>query len=247
MRRSAGPDGVIDEWTSLVIRLLATETLALYSAQPFFVPGELAITIADSVPPPPAVIEELRLPFPAVWVVFGHDLDLPEGMQWQDGVENVLEITDPEHPLHGVTRGIFMRDIHQALYERGGAITGVVVFAGEDGVGLADHVLWIVSARPDPDVPELFRNDCQRGGIISFRSESFLRPVIDNFAAAVAGAQWREGPREAPSIGERGSERWIRSLAARSRTTSAPRRGVHGCAGHRPRVDPARVDPSTRR
>jgi hypothetical protein len=196
----------------IVFALSVLEGFALYNAAPFFLPGELALAAAESVPPERSLVDALRLPFSSVWVVFGHDLELPEHFSWPDEMDSFTPISDPGHALHFLNDGSWSKDISNALRHRGGAITGVVLFAGPDGVGLADEIIWTVSANPDPDAREILRNDHQRGFITGFRSDSLLAPVIDNLAAVVAGAQWRETPKGAPTIGAHGSDRWFRSL-----------------------------------
>lgn len=196
-----------------MMRFAALEIFGVYGAQPFYFPADLVLGVAESVPPPPPLVAELRLPFPSVLVLFGHDLDLPKSMVWSErDAVHLRPVSSPEHPAHLFSSPGASHDILGAVHLRGGALSGIVLFAGPSGVGLADHVLWLVTAAPDLDGPVLYRSDKQRGCFLGLRSRSLLSPVIDNFAAAVAGAAWRAVRDEAPTIGKVGSDRWFRSL-----------------------------------
>ncbi len=63
-----------------VVEMHVACPMLVYQAAPFFVPAELALAAAASDSPPAGLVEDLRLAFPAVWVVFGHDLELPADM-----------------------------------------------------------------------------------------------------------------------------------------------------------------------
>lgn len=184
--------------------------MLVYEAAPFFVPGALALAAAASDCPPAGLVDDLRLPFPMVWIVFGHDLELPLDMSWPEGTS--FEIPARVRELAGPALGAWQRNIAGALHDRGGAICGVVVFAGEGGVGLADDVIWTVSANPDPAMPPPQHLDRQRGSLSGARSRALLAPVVENLAMLVATSPWTDTPPNVPGIGEPGSERWIRSL-----------------------------------
>jgi hypothetical protein len=58
----------------------------LFDAVPYFLPVHDAVSILDSHPPEPDMLAELRLPFPAVTVYFGADLEFdPAFLRWSEG------------------------------------------------------------------------------------------------------------------------------------------------------------------
>ena len=186
------------------------EPMLVYRAAPFFVAGELALAAGASDRPPAELVEDVRLPFPSVWIVFGHDLELPAEMSWPPHTS--FEVHPLLEALAGPLIGAWKRNIAGALHDRGGVICGVVVFAGKGGVGLADEILWTVAANPDPDMPPPRHLDRQRGTVVGARSRALLSPVVENLALLVATSPWTDTPPTVPGIGEPGTGRWHRSL-----------------------------------
>lgn len=86
------------------------------------------------------------------------------------------------------------------------------MLAGPDGVGLANEMAWCVSAEPDPNMDEPYCHDRQRGELVGFRSLSDMAPIVENLALMVAAGNWLDPPPEPKGIGERGTQRWFRSL-----------------------------------
>jgi hypothetical protein len=197
--------------------------MLVYEAAPFFVPGGLALAAASSDRPPAGLVDDLRLPFPMVWVVFGHDLELPDDMGWPEGTH--FEVSPLVRDFAGPVIGAWRRNIAGALHDRDGALCGVAVFAGPGGVGLADEVVWTVSANPDPAMPPPQHLDRQRGALPGARSRALLAPVVENLALLVATTPWTDTPPELPGIGKPGSERWARSLQ-RAKARRALARGA---------------------
>lgn len=119
--------------------------MAIYSAQPIFVPAPVVRqAIGTGVSPPSRLFDDLRLPFAAVWVVFEREFELPDkiapGFVLEDG-------SDPD--------GLWSKTMVAPIQSRGGSMSGVVLFSGDGGRGIADEVLWCVSAAPDPGAPAL--------------------------------------------------------------------------------------------
>ncbi len=200
----------------LDLSVTALNGIGVYGAQPFFLPAALALAVVSSTPPHEGALEEVRLPFSSVLVVFGRDLELPGSMVWP------ASLGWGDAP---VSEGVWRSNIVDALRRRGGALTGIVLFAGADGEGLADHVLWLATAAPDSSLPAPWCYDGQRSVLLGLRSTSLLAPVVANVAAAVCGASWREVGGHVSTIGEPGSDRWARSLG-RDRARRALRAGA---------------------
>ena len=167
-----------------VVESHVAASMLVYRAAPFFVPAGLALAAAASDRPPAGLVEDCRLPFESVWIVFGHDLELPVDMAWPTGTN--FDIAPFVRELAAPAIGAWQRNIAGALNDRGGALCGVVVFAGPDGVGLADEVIWTVSANPDPAMPPPQHLDRQRGALIGARSRALLAPIVENLALLVA-------------------------------------------------------------
>ena len=206
-----------------MVQLHVAAPMLVYEAAPFFVPGGIALAAMGSDRPPAGLVEDIRLPFPAVWIVFGHDLELPADMAWPKGTS--FTIPPFVREMAGPALGAWQRNVAGALHDRGGAICGVVVFAGADGVGLADEVVWTVSANPDPAMPPPQHLDRQRGALPGARSRAFLAPAIESLALLVATTPWVDTPPRAPGIGEPGTQRWARSLE-RSKARRALEKGA---------------------
>lgn len=207
-------------------------SLALYKSKPYFLPPETVDAAARTDPPPVGIIDELRLPFDALLVVFGTEAPLPKPSTWPedldleyDGLAPLLGVKVPE-VLQGWTT-----NIARAAYDRGGSLTGVVIFSGPNGKGLADEVVWLVSAAPETGRPAPFCFDRQRGLIVGRRSQSLLSSFVDVLATLVDAAQWLPPPPEPPGIGAPWSGRWLRSL-----TRASARRALERGAGAGVRV-----------
>jgi len=225
--RATGPELAGDAIE--LVELHVAAPMLVYQAAPFFVSGELALAASASDRPPAGLVDDLCLPFPSVWIVFGHDLELPADMAWP--AKTNFDIAPFVREMAGPAVGAWQRNIAGALHDRGGALCGVVVFAGPDGVGLADEVIWTVSANPDPGMPPPQDLDRQRGALVGARSRSLLAPIIDNLALLVATTPWVDTPAVVPGIGTPGSERWVRSLER-----SKAQRALLGGAGSGVRV-----------
>lgn len=217
-----------------LVQLHVAAPMLVYEAAPFFVPAEVALAAAASDRPPAGLVEDLRLPFPAVWIVFDHDLELPADMAWPEGTH--FGVTPFVREMAGSALGAWQRNMAGALHDRGGAICGVVVFAGADGVGLADEVVWTVSANPDPQMPPPQHLDRQRGSLPGARSRALLAPAIESLALLVSTTPWVDTDPRPPGIGEPGTQRWARSLQR-----SKARRALAQGAGSGVRIVQARA------
>lgn len=237
LERATSPE-LADDVIELV-QLHVAAPMLVYEAAPFFVPSELAVAAAASDRPPAGLVEDLRLPFPSVWIVFDHDIELPGDMAWPENTH--FGVAPLLRELAGPALGSWQRNIAGGLHDRGGSLCGVVVFAGTDGVGIADEVVWTVSANPDPTMPPPQHLDRQRGSLPGARSRALLAPAIENLALLVATTPWTDTPPAPPGIGEPGTERWARSLrrfkaqralaqgAGSGARVVAPRRGRWRC------------------
>lgn len=139
-------DNYAQEKALLVARRIMSLVAAVYGAAPFFLPAELAVAVAESDTAPPELIEDIRLPFESVWILLGAGFDLPDGMTWPS--DTLWQ--SPNIPMLLKGDAAWEATLASELLDRGGAIDGVVVFSGSDGVGLADEIVWTVAASPDP-------------------------------------------------------------------------------------------------
>lgn len=199
---------------------LASVVSALDSAVPFYIDGPTAMGVLSSTPPDAAALDTLRLPFDSVFVMFGHEIEIPADVEWPDNY-NDYDPADEDLPWTG-----FRTTMESALVHRGGAITGMVLISGPNGVGLGDFMLWIVSANPDPEHPqEEMRRDRQRSSILAYRKNSTWQHMIDNTAAAVAWLDWEQpDPLDLP---DPASKLWRKAI----RTSQFRKREPRGAAG----------------
>jgi hypothetical protein len=199
-----GPwDGQVEQAlaSDRALRLLS-ESAMVYAATPYFLPTSTATAIMDSSPMTEAELtSELRLPFDAVAVYFGADLEFdPAMLAWPSGLD------DPDrasaYRALSIAAGLgdpgeTVGDLTRAVRDLGGWLTGVVLFAGPGGLGLDDLVLWIVATPPPPEAVGTAALDRLRGIIHGARSASTLAPLVANLAAAVTWGAWT-GPRPLP-------------------------------------------------
>lgn len=185
-----------DDTTTNAERLAREVQLAqlLYEAVPYYLPVQAALGVAGSLPPTPDLIADLRLPFPHVAIFFGADLELPLSMVGGEG--RILERARWFDDLRRAGETRF--PANQAPPQRiGGAalqlargntvkVTGVVLSAAAGGMGLDDTILWLT-------VSTTGRGDLRRIGAASL-SHATIRPVVANFAAAVAWGDWQPPP-----------------------------------------------------
>jgi hypothetical protein len=197
----------------LVAALLPS--LAIYRAQPIFVPAPVVRqAIGARTSPPSHLLDDLRLPFPVVWVVFEREFELPDEIV-PGGT--LTGSADPDH--------LWTHPLVVALMSRGGSMSGVVIFAGQGGRGIANEVVWCVSAAPDPGAPPMMAKDRQRGVIHGRLSAAALRPVAENLAMMIAASESYGTPPDLPGIGKPGTDRWYRSLT-RHKAKAALHRGA---------------------
>lgn len=211
------------------LRLLS-EAAMVYAATPYFLPTSTATAIMDTSPMTEAELaSELRLPFPAVAVYFGADLEFdPAMLAWSPGLDDPDRTT--AYRALSIAAGLgdpgeTVGDLTRAVRDLGGWLTGVVLFAGPGGLGLDDLVLWIVATPPPPEAVGTAALDRLRGIIHGARSASTLAPLVANLAAAVTWGAWTE-PRPPPKPlppGQRDAARLIRKTGAMRR---AERRGA---------------------
>jgi hypothetical protein len=231
-------------WVDRAVDLPATAVWSM-RATPFYLPVAEAVGIMASHPPEPGMLTDLRLPFETVTVYFGADLAIPRELQrWSSALD------DPDRGLPAALAAQFLglppldrtrADLVWAARELGGYLSGVTLFAGGRGRGVADDVLWLVTTNPDPAAPGVSRFDRIRGVVPGRLSCSTLQPLAVNLAAAVAWGAWRT-PAGVELPGAPGSRAW-RKAVRRGTVRRADRRG--GLAGVRV-LDIARMRQPTR-
>lgn len=161
----------------------------VFDAVPFFLPAGTAVGVMGADQPSEELLPYLRLPFERVLVFFDRDLPITDPITVPPQVEQGWEEAGDD----------VRYDIVRAAKARGPLLTGVVLHAGPDGVGLADDVVWLVAADTDPDAEPPWHLDRQRGLVLGSLATSTLRPIAVNLAAAVSWAEWRE-PEDPPDL-----------------------------------------------
>lgn len=162
----------------------------LYGATPYFLPASAAYGIMASQPPEAELLDELRLPYPAVAVFFAGEFDVPAELQ---GGEEVLRTRERAGPtlaevLAGKTPWANQAPAHirfptlSVVRGHETAVAGVVLTATEDG-NLDDLVLFVLS-KPRP-------RDARFSVVEGQLHRSRLRPLVENLAAAVAWGDWQ--------------------------------------------------------
>ncbi len=153
---------------------------------------------------------DLRLPFEKILVLFGADLELdPANYPWPG-----------RFPFHELSSFGIVND----LIRRGGYLTGMVLLADEDG-RLRDDAVWIVAANPNPELPWPASLDRIRGPVRGWRAAADLGPLVDNVAAALAWAPWRQPP-PPPSIPTEPTSRSLRKALRRNAIRVRERHGA---------------------
>ncbi|MDQ3569839.1 MAG: hypothetical protein M3396_04295 [Actinomycetota bacterium] len=204
-RERSGDPGQHQVWETAVNRsaLCLADTRALFEAVPHYLDADAAVGILASRPPDPGVVGALRLPHPRIAVYFGRVMELGGDLHdwpraWDHDTDLVGRPTD-------VRTG--MGDL-RAL---GGGIEGVVLTEAAGG-GLADEVLWLISANPDPTKPGSSALDRFRTTVWGRLSSARLAHVAHNLAATVSWAEWRQPERHLHLPDEPESRGWRKAV-----------------------------------
>ncbi len=176
---TGAPHGPRVDWL-LDQPVMASLLMDVATAVPYFIPTTAAAAVLASHPPHPELQQDLRLPFEKVLVLFGADLELDTA-------------TFPWPSAFPPTDQAYTYGIVDELLDRGGHLSGMVLLATSDG-RLQDDVVWLVAANPDPNQPWPHSMDRIRGAVRGWRNAADLAPLVDNVAAALAWAPWRQPP-----------------------------------------------------
>jgi hypothetical protein len=124
------------------------------------------------------MLAELRLPFPAVTVYFGADLEFdPAFLRWSGGLDEPARqfpAQVAQAAYGGEPPSVAMTDLINRIRTLGGYLTGITMFANTHG-GLVDEALFVVATNPDPSFPDGRAKDRARGAIHGRLSCSTLR------------------------------------------------------------------------
>lgn len=168
----------------------------IYGAVPYFLPAAAAHGIMASHPPDAELRAELRMPYPAVAVFFGAEFTVPPELRGGEEVllqrhrrgPNIAEVIAGQTPLEGRAPEHIRFPTLAAYRGEDLAVVGVLLTV-DDEACLGDLVAFVLS-RPHPG-----------GGRFSvveaLLSQSRLRPLVENLAAAVAWGDWQP---PAPSL-----------------------------------------------
>jgi hypothetical protein len=127
---------------------------------PYFLPVTSALGILGSAAPDDVYLNQLRLPFDAVTVYFGADLEIPRPLlcrphDWPPS-EHEAELANPlgilgeaaaQVGLPNMTNYGLGRSIAEDIHERGGYLTAVMLLAEPDG-RLCDLMGCLVTVDP---------------------------------------------------------------------------------------------------
>jgi hypothetical protein len=180
---------------SMAPDLMAAAAMVAH-AVPFYLPANIAVGIADSQPPDPQMLAELRLPYDLCLITLGAPLLIePRSVSWHfDATTALARFTDAEireaahrHPAapaavlaaHRPTPAI------PAMWALGILIDGVVVHANPAG-GIHDEVVWLVRV-PHPDDAT---RTLGRTAVLGRLSRSLLTDITHNLATALAASSW---------------------------------------------------------
>ena len=207
-----GRYGMEDNWVEVTAPLMA------YEATPFFLDDEaLNALLATDLPSEEVFGEEdIEAPFTICMVVFPREVSFAEL-----GAPFDREPSSEHDPMPPWS--FFRTSVVDAMAERGGALTGVVI-AMQHGHPL-DWVTWMISAEPDSSLPHPFDQDRQRGYEMGLLSLSKLCRFVWALALLIDNAAWTALPTDIPTIGQEGSPRWERSLF-RHKAQQALQRGA---------------------
>jgi hypothetical protein len=163
----------------------------LYEAQNYFLPVTSALGILASQPPPPDMLQELQLPYPTVAVYFGAELEIPAELVVSEA--DALErhrASKAESRRAAAVYGLGPpADILESIAAHGGRLSGVAMFQ-EEGGGLADEVVYVLTSEEMMAGEGPQSLDHARGTAMGLRSRSTLDPLIVNLAAAVSWGDW---------------------------------------------------------
>jgi hypothetical protein len=148
----------------------------VYRAAPRFIPPSATAALLATRPPDPQRLAAVRLPAARTLVVFGADLPLDQRTyRWA-----------PE-----VVRQLSGDNLAWEISTRGGAVSGVVLFADPSGC-LQDECVWLLAANPNPQLRFPASTDHVRTVMRGWRSQAQLGHLVERAAAAVAGAVWKQ-------------------------------------------------------
>jgi len=200
-----------------VMRSCAATAAWTLEAAPYFLPVTAAVGVMASHPPDPDLLAAIRLPFAIVTVYFGADLAIDERfLRWSDALDSP-ERRQPWQLAARLTGQAVPSDIDSdlsaAVRDLGGYLTGVTLFANEQG-GIADDVEFIVATNPDPNAPGSAALDRGRGVIPGRLSRSTLHPLVANLAAAVSWGAWSNPTANAVPPAVPGSRAWRKAITS---------------------------------
>ena len=165
----------------------------LTTAVPYFLAADDAVALLHASPPDAGLIDAARMPFPAMLVCFGADLELPPTLL-ATGTSHARESRARRDHLErigaaGPSFGDRGPDLESQMADRGGFLTGLVLLADADG-RLRNEAGFVVAAAEDPQLPEPLCHDRIRGVVFGCPTEARAGFVVHNVAAALAWAVW---------------------------------------------------------
>jgi hypothetical protein len=232
LRRTVEDPGAFyrDEPTRLHMLWEMTIARLVYGAVPYFLPAASAHGIMASVPPDAGLVADLRLPYRAVGVFFGSDLEIPpELMGGEDALDHRRRVNDPSEDLRLNLPSIVRPAVTAIRQGKPLALTGMVLVGGEEG-GLSDFALFIVRTPTN----RVYGHSLVEGLL----SRSRLTPLVRNLAASVAWGDWTPPP-EVLQLPEADSAEFRRAInrgAFRRREPRGVAAGVYVLEAPRPGI-----------
>lgn len=180
-----------DAWSHQRVAVgIVSRYVALLDATGFLVPSADAHAILASDPPDPELVDEVRLPFDSVLVLFTHPFHFDASHSFMS-LRREAEIRDLDRVLMtqvGADPSEVDAQPYRAFAVDGGAVAGMVLLADHDTGGLSDWVGWVVAAQ-DP-------LGCLSPPVVEWgrRSLSSMGPVAGHVACLVSWAGWQPPP-----------------------------------------------------
>jgi len=160
--RSTSHGTIGSEKRSVVYNIAAQLELAAH-AVPFWMPPAAGVALAASYPPEAGLVDRIRLPYPAVLVLFGAPLHFGPAAHWQ-------------------TSSTDGRRHWSVLHDEGGTLHGVVLLADDEGL-VRDIALYLLGLGVAADATRTLVAGQLRQGAFS--------GVVRNAASIVSWGAWK--------------------------------------------------------
>lgn len=163
----------------------AVRANVLFDSVPYLVPSFDADLIFKSTPPDPELVDQVRLPFDRVLVLFTHPLRFGPESGWLVVNEEIRDFDRGAMEGMGIDAPDDEAD-YRGWPTKGGALVGMLLT--DDGDGVSDWVGWLIATAADDGGLE--------EPVIEFgrRSLASFGPIGGHVACLVSWGQWSPPP-----------------------------------------------------